>query len=69
MKAPIRVRRGQLERAIILSGLTQRECARRLGVSTSTLNGVLRGRRPGLRLIARLCQVLELDARDILRVA
>ena len=53
--------------AIRLSGLTQTELARRLGIGQQTISHYVKGdKMPALDTFANLCAVLDLDANEIL---
>lgn len=57
----------KIAEAIRLSGLTQTELAKRLGIKQPTIGQYLSGRAmPALDTFANLCAVLDLDANDIL---
>ncbi|MBE5731422.1 MAG: helix-turn-helix transcriptional regulator [Clostridiales bacterium] len=53
--------------AIKQSGLTQTELAKRIGVVQQTINQYISGRAlPALDTFATLCEILDLDANEIL---
>ncbi len=53
--------------AIRESGITQKELARRIGIAQQSLAQYLTGRAmPAVDTLANLCEVLDLDANDIL---
>ena len=53
--------------AIKQSGLTQVELAKRIGIAQQTINQYISGRAlPALDTFATLCEVLDLDANEIL---
>ena len=57
----------QLARAITESGLTQAEIAKRLNVKQPTISQYLYGKAyPALDTLANFCQILDLDANEIL---
>lgn len=57
----------KIAEAIRLSGLTQTELAKRLGVSQPSIAHYIKGDKfPALDTFANLCAVLDLDANDIL---
>lgn len=59
----------KLKKEIELSGLTQTELAKRIGVHRSAIGQYLSGRSmPALDTFAKLCAVLDLDANEILCV-
>ena len=59
--------RKKIAEAIKLSGMTQTELAKRLGISQATIAHYVRGDKlPALDTLANLCQILDLDANDIL---
>lgn len=56
-----------LGEAIERSGLTQSEIARRLNMRQSNISHYIKGdKMPSLDTFANLCEVLDLDANDIL---
>lgn len=62
--AEIQVR---LREAIRQSGLTQAEIARRLGVTSNTVNKYMKANKfPSLETFANLCKILDVSADDIL---
>lgn len=59
--------RAKLISAIRYSGLTQSEIAKRTGIIQSSIAQYLSGRAmPAVDTLANLCEVLDLDANDIL---
>ena len=57
----------KLADAIKLSGYTQKELAQKLQVSQQTVSHYIKGDKlPSLDTFANLCEVLDLDANDIL---
>ena len=59
--------RAKLIDAIRNSGMTQTELAKRVGIVQSSLAQYLSGRAmPAVDTLANLCEVLDLDANDIL---
>ena len=59
--------REKLQEAIRLSGLTQTEIARRLGVKQQSVSNYLNmNKMPALDTFANLCVILDLDANEIL---
>lgn len=61
--------RKRLIEAITTSGLTQEEIATRIFVSQSTISSYkTKGKLPSLPTFARLCQVLDVDANEILNI-
>lgn len=62
--AEIQVR---LREAIRQSGLTQAEIARRLGVTSNTVNKYMKANKfPSLETFANLCEILDVSSDDIL---
>ena len=62
--AEIQVR---LREAICQSGLTQAEIARRLGVTSNTVNKYMKANKfPSLETFANLCKILDVSADEIL---
>lgn len=62
--AEIQVR---LREAIRQSGLTQAEIARRLGVTSNTVNKYMKANKfPSLETFANLCKILDVSADEIL---
>ncbi len=60
---------GKIKEAIKLSGLSQGEISRRLGVTHQTVSHYVKGdKMPALDTLANLCVVLDLDANEILCV-
>ena len=60
----------RIEEAILASGMTQNELARRLYVHRSAIGQYLSGRSmPSLDTFANLCAILDVDANDILCIA
>ncbi len=56
--------------AIKLSGLTQTELAKQVGISQATIGQYLSGRAmPALDTFAKLCSILDLDANEILCIS
>lgn len=59
----------QLSEAIRLSGLTQTEIGKKLGVSQQTVSHYLKGdKMPSLDTLANLCVLLDVDPAEILCV-
>lgn len=59
--------REKLYEAIKLSGISQTEIARRLGVKQQTVSSYVNGKKmPALDTLANLCVILDLDANEIL---
>ena len=57
----------KLAEAIKLSGMTQTEIAKKIGVSQQTVSHYLKGDKfPALDTFANLCDALDLDPTDIL---
>ena len=57
----------KLAEAIRQSGMSQQEIAKRIGVKQQQISSYLKGKTlPALDTLANLCNVLELDANDIL---
>ena len=57
----------KIAEAIKLSGMTQSQIAQKIGVSQQTISHYLKGdKMPSLDTLANLCEVLDLDANDIL---
>lgn len=57
----------KIAEAIKLSGMTQSQIAQKVGVSQQTISHYLKGdKMPSLDTLANLCEVLDLDANDIL---
>ena len=57
----------KIAEAIKLSGITQSQIAQKVGVSQQTISHYLKGdKMPSLDTLANLCEVLDLDANDIL---
>ena len=57
----------KIAEAIKLSGMTQTQIAQKVGVSQQTISHYLKGdKMPSLDTLANLCEVLDLDANDIL---
>ena len=57
----------KIAEAIKLSGMTQSQIAQKIGVSQQTVSHYLKGdKMPSLDTLANLCEVLDLDANDIL---
>lgn len=62
--------RTKMQEAIVRSGLTQIELARRLNIKYQTVGQYLSGRAmPSLETFANLCTVLDLDANEILCIS
>ena len=60
---------GKIKEAIKLSGLSQGEISRSLGVTHQTVSHYVKGdKMPALDTLANLCVVLDLDANEILCV-
>lgn len=61
--------RAKIIEAIKLSGMSQTQLAKLIGIGQQTVSEYLRGRSmPALDTLANLCAVLDLDANDILCV-
>ena len=59
----------QLSEAIRLSGLTQTEIGKKLGVSQQTVSHYIKGdKMPSLDTLANLCVLLDLDPAEVLCV-
>ncbi len=59
--------RAKLVSAIRCSGISQTEIAKRIGIAQQSLAQYLSGRAmPAVDTLANLCEVLDLDANDIL---
>ena len=57
----------KIAEAIKLSGMTQSQIAQKVGVSQQTISHYLKGdKMPSLDTLANLCEVLDLDANDVL---
>lgn len=57
----------ELRNAIKQSGLTQQEIADKLGIKQPTVSEYVNGKSfPALDTLANLCQLLDVDANDIL---
>lgn len=57
----------QIEEAIRQSGISQTEIANRIGVKQSQISCYIHGKKmPALDTFAKLCEVLDLDANEIL---
>lgn len=57
----------QIGMAIKQSGMTQAKIAKELGISQQVVSSYMRGEKmPALDTFANLCQLLDLDANDIL---
>ena len=53
--------------AIKLSGLTQTEIAKKVGISQQTISHYIKGdKMPSLETFANICKVLDIDANEIL---
>lgn len=62
--------RNNLQTAIKESGMTQTELAKRLGIRQTQISCYLKGlKMPALDTFANLCEVLDLDANDILCIS
>lgn len=62
--------RQKIAEAISMSGLTQTELAKRLGIKQQQISCYIKGQKaPALDTFAKLCAVLDVDANDILCVA
>ena len=62
--------RTKLQEGIKLSGLSQTEIARRLGIKQQQISCYLHGiKMPALDTFANLCAVLDLDANEILCIS
>lgn len=62
--------RYKLTEAIKLSGMTQTELAKRLGINQATVAHYVKGDKlPALDTLANLCAVLDLDANEILCIS
>ena len=58
-----------LKREILLSGKTKSSIAKELGISKPTLSQYLSGRiMPSLTTFAKLCEVIDCSADDILEI-
>ena len=59
----------KLATAIKLSGITQSEIARQLGISHTQISCYVHGKKfPAVDTLANLCKILDLDANEILCV-
>ena len=59
----------KLANAINLSGITQSEIARQLGISHTQISCYVHGKKfPAVDTLANLCKILDLDANEILCV-
>ncbi len=59
--------RKRLSDAIKQSGIKQRELAEKIGVRQQTISSYIKGDKlPALDTLANLCEILDLDANDIL---
>lgn len=59
----------KLAEAIKLSGMSQTAIAKKLGISQQTVSHYVRGdKMPALDTFANLCELLDIDANDILCV-
>ena len=57
----------KLQEGIKLSGMSQSEIARRVGITAQSVSSYMLGHRmPALDTLANLCVVLDLDANEIL---
>ena len=62
--------RAKLQEAIKQSGMTQTEIAKRIGVCQQTIAHYLhQNKLPSLDTFANLCEVLDLDANEILCIS
>ena len=57
----------KIKEAIKRSGLSQTAIAKKLGVSQQTISHYVKGdKMPALDTLANLCEILDLDANDVL---